>query len=257
MGPRSSFADWLLVQLYYAFLEAKKGKCHSEDEYVFEMNLMENLIKLRDSILAKTYKPSRGIAFIIRKPVMREIFAAPFRDRVIHHFLYNMTADWHDRRFSPDSYSCRLNKGTLYGIERMGYHMRAVSNNCQEEAVIAKFDLRGFFMSIDRFKLYEKIVAGLNQQYGKKEDRAIYDLLRYLWSEVVFDDPTENVRIRGSSADWDDLPPEKSLFTQPPNQGLVIGNLTSQLSSNIYLDSFDRFLRFDLGYMARSEEHTV
>ena len=99
----SRFAKYLLTELWTAYDAARKGKRHTIDEHRFELNDIEDIINLRDSIMRRFYKPSRGVAFIVRDPVTREIVAAPFRDRVVHHFLFNISADWWDRRFIPDS----------------------------------------------------------------------------------------------------------------------------------------------------------
>lgn len=123
------FARFLLHELWVAYYTARKGKRHTVDEHRYELNAMEDTIDLRDSIMRRYYKPSRGVAFIVRDPVIREIVAAPFRDRVVHHFLYNICADWWDRRFIPDSYSCRKGKGTLYGQKRLAHHLRQVTEN--------------------------------------------------------------------------------------------------------------------------------
>lgn len=244
--PGENIEDWLLEELTKAYFEARKGKRSTNDEQLFEINSFENLINLRDSILDKRYKPSRGIAFVTRKPVIREIFAAPFRDRIVHHFLYNGVADWWDRRFIYDSYSCRLEKGTWFGIYRLAKHMQAASENFSKETYVVKLDIQGYFMSLSRKKLFERIMWGLDQQYPDKGKE--YKILKYLWWEIIFDDPTKNVKRRGSLDDWNDLPKSKSLFCQPPGQGIVIGNLSSQLLSNIYLDQLDRYVTMELGY---------
>ena len=75
----------------------------------------------------------------------------------------------------------------------------------------------------------------------------MYDLLKRLWYAVIFDDPTKGVKKCGKMSNWHDLPMNKSLFNQPPGRGIVIGNLSSQLLSNIYLDAFDRFVRAACG----------
>ncbi len=244
---RDSVRDWLLEQLYDAYLQARKHKRATRDEHSFELNLMENLMILCDDIIERRYQPSRGVAFIIWKPVTREIFAAPFRDRVVHHFLYNQVYDWWDRRFIYDSYSCRVGKGALLGVQRMQKHMRQVSQMNTREAVAIKLDLRGYFMSLPRRRVFERVAWGLDQQFGN-ERKWLKRILRFLWRQVIFDDPIRDVRIRGRQKDWDDLPRDKSLFYQPPGQGVVIGNLSSQLISNIYLDQLDRFVKFELGY---------
>jgi len=232
--------------LFDAYLEARKGKRKKTDEHMFELNATEHLIRLTDEILERRYHPSPGIAFITFRPVTREIFAAPFRDRVVHHFLYNACADWWDRRFIADSYSCREHKGTLYGINRAAKHIRAVSDNYTKPAYVIKLDIQGYFMSLPRQKLYERVSWGLKQQFASEP--RIYDICDYLWRKVIFDDPTKGVRKRGWPENWRDLPKSKSLFCQPPGQGIVIGNLTSQLMSNIYLDRLDRFVKYELGY---------
>lgn len=140
------FEDFLLEELWEAYFTARKGKRHTIDEHRFELNAMENILDLREAILRRVYKPSRGVAFIIQDPVTREIVAAPFRDRVVHHFLYNICAEWWDRRFSADSYSCRKQKGTLYAQERLQKHIRqALNESPSHRGFIVKLDLRGIF----------------------------------------------------------------------------------------------------------------
>ena len=256
------YGDFLLQELWNAYINARKGKRHTVDEHIFELNDMENIMNLRECIMRRMYHPSRGVAFIVHDPVVREIVAAPFRDRVVHHFLYNINANWWDRRFIPDSYSCRKGRGTLYGQKRLAHHLRQVTENYTREAFAVKLDLQGYFMSLNHELLYRRILWGLDRQFyhDKRRDpdndiRCHYDdrdrlcgTLRYLWHEVIFDRPMENIAIRGARSDWSALPRNKSLFNQPPGQGIVIGNLTSQLLSNIFLDQFDRYVRFELNY---------
>lgn len=257
-----SFDDFLFEELRIAYLEARKGKRRTMDEHRFELNEGRNLIALKNDILRQTYKPSRGVAFVIRDPVIREIVAAPFRDRIVHHFLFRTCAGWWDRRFSPDSYSCRKGKGTLYGQKRLAHHLQAASDNFTQPAFVAKLDIQGYFMSLKHEKLYERVLWGLEQQFfcsslpdekndircAPKDRQRLYHLLIFLWRQIIFDRPMKNVAVRGPKSDWVKLPKNKSLFCQPPGQGIVIGNLTSQLLSNIYLDCLDRFVTFDLGY---------
>lgn len=238
--------SWLFEQLYDAYMLARRNKRATADEQAFEYSAPENIHALAMDIMARRYKPGRGIAFITHRPVIREIFAAPFRDRLVHHFLFNMNADWWDRRFIGDSYSCRKGKGTWYGIRRLYKHMAEATDGFQHEAYIIKLDLKGYFMSLKRSRLYERISWGLDRQFP--EGGEIYKVCKYLWNEVIFDDPTKNVTRRDSLSAWDDLPDSKSLFCQPPGQGIVIGNLSSQLLSNIYLDQLDRYVKFQLGY---------
>lgn len=238
----------LLAELYIAEQQARRGgKRKTHDTHAFEANLFENLIKLRDDLWNCTYKPSRGTAHVIFRPVQREIFAAPYRDRIVQHWVVNTINPWWERRLSADSYSCRVGKGTEYGVKRLQKHILSVSENLQKPAYVVKLDITGYFMHIRRDLMYKRVRWGLDRQFeGQKNKR--YQILEHAIREIIFDDPVKGVKIQGSYEDWRGLPEDKSLFCQPPGQGMVIGNLTSQVFSNIYLDALDRFIRFDLGY---------
>lgn len=245
-GAPDAVESWLLAELVQAYFEARRAKRSTTDEQLFEVRYLENLLLLRDKILHGDYHPSHGIAFISKSPVVREIFAAPFVDRVVHHLLYNGVADWWDRRFIYDSGSCRKGKGTLFCINRLAHHIRSVTDNYQKPAYVIKLDIQGYFMSLRRDKLYDRVLWGLERQFPDGGARA--SIYKQLWREVIFDDPTVGVVKRGRASDWKMLPPSKSLFHQPEGQGIVIGNLTSQLLSNIHLDQLDRYMKLELGY---------
>lgn len=246
--------QWLIKELVRAFEDARKGKLKTHDEHTFEQNWIENIRDLCDAILEYRYEPGKSVAFVIFDPMVREIFAAPFRDRVVHHFLYNMQAGWWDRRFIYDSYSCRVGKGTLVGIKRAQRYMQKVTENYSKQAWVVKLDVQGYFMSLPRGKLYERVKWGLDRQFAEVNDDGmgyqIYKICKYLWKQILFDDPVAKAWKRGKLENWDPeiLPPEKSLFAQPEGQGIVIGNQTSQLVSNIYLDQLDRYVYYTLGY---------
>lgn len=251
------FRRWLINELTVAFYEARKNKIKTFNEHSYEVNWQENIVKLADAILNRSYRPSPSVSFIIYEPMVREIFAAPFVDRVVHHFLFNLSGWWWDRRFIYDSYSCRELKGTLFGIERVQKMMRQASRNGTKNAFLLKNDIKGYFMSLPRLKCYERVVWGLNRQFGAEigvkaniapELYQVYETCCFLWHEILMDDPAARSRRRGPLSNWDDLPFTKSLYNRLPGEGIVIGNQTSQLVSNIYLDQFDRFAKYDLGY---------
>lgn len=256
------FREFLYRELWDAYLAARRGKRKTVDEHQFEFMVAPNILNLTDDILRRTYRPSRGVAFIIHDPVIREIVAAPFRDRVVHHFLYNVCAAWWDRRFIYDSYSCREGKGTLFGQKRLAHHIATVEQAEGDRAFVAKLDIQGYFMSLDHELLYQRVLWGLKRQFHQDSrpgplnglrcrpaDRdKLERVVKFLWRQVIFDQPMKNVTVRGQRSDWKDLPSNKSLFCQPRGQGLVIGNLTSQLLSNIFLDQLDRHITQELGY---------
>ena len=243
---------WFVMALTDAFEDARKGKLRTHDEHHFELNYVQNITSLANSALSRRYRPGSSTTFIVREPMMREIFAAPFRDRVIHHFLYNMSAGWWDRRFIYTSSSCREGKGTLFAARMAQKHLRQVTMGGRKKAWVAKFDLKGYFMSLPRQKLYERVHKGLRAQFSGVLDEPlgyqIYSLCDFLWKMILLDDPVEKAVRKGKLSDWKELPPEKSLYNQMAGVGIVIGNLTSQLVSNIYLDQLDRYVTHALGY---------
>lgn len=243
------FNERLQAALYFSYLEARKGgKRKTLNEHTFEINAFQNLKLLREDIINRTYCPSRSVAHIIFDPVIREIFAATFRDRIVHHLIFSAVYDWWDKRFIYDSYSCRSGKGVKFGLERLDHHIRSASLNYAQKTYVLKLDIQGYFMSLPRKKLYEQAIWGLNQQFKNKLDSPEYKLIKFLWHQTIFDDPVQGAQRIGNLNNWNLLPKTKSLFGQPKGKGIVIGNLTSQLLSNIYLHQLDTFVTKTLGY---------
>jgi len=243
---REERKTWLLNELDKAYLDARRGKRKKRPVIEFSNNTEQNLQDLAEEIHRRTYHPNAATAFIIFDPVHREIFAADFRDRVVHHFLFNQVEKWWDAHFISDNYSCRKKRGTLYGVRRLEHHIRSVSRNYCRPAYILKLDISGYFMSLPRLKVYKRAIWGLDRQFPQKGYQ--YQICKYLWKEIVFHDPIKDVKINCPSRLWHGLPKNKSLFNQPPGVGVAIGNLTSQLLSNIYLDQLDRFVTFNLRF---------
>lgn len=242
---REELWSWLARGLYEAFAEARRGKLNTINEQQFEECRDVNLARLVDRVLNRTYEPLRGVAFVITEPTPREIFAASFGDRVIHHFLIQQTGDFWDKRLSPRSFSCREGKGTMYGVKMLERDMRVVSDGWRRQAWVMKIDLLGYFMSLPQEYLYSRVMWGLTRQFAS--GGPIYDICKYLWGKIIFDDPTDGVRIKGRPEDWKILPNSKSLFYADEGRGIVIGNLTSQWVSNMALDPLDRYVRMELG----------
>lgn len=241
--------DELLTDLFYAYFDARKNKRNTVNQMRFEINYESNVIALCDDIMYKLYEISPSICFIVNEPVKREIFAADFRDRVIHHLIYNYINPVFERQFIDDSYSCRKGKGTLFGIKRAEQFIRKCSENYTRDCYVLKLDIRGYFMNIDKRILYEQLESAIRKYWeDNRSPQLDYDLVMYLIKKTLDDNPTLNCKVRGNKANWEGLPPSKSLFTSPPFHGLPIGNLTSQLFSNIYLHPLDAFIKDELGF---------
>ena len=235
----------LLTDLFKAYYDARRKKRNTGSQLAFEIDLEHNMIELYNQIRDRSYHPSPGVCFVVERPVKREIFASNFRDRVVHHLLYNYLSPLFDPGMIFDSYSCRKGKGTSMGISRLEHHIRSCTQNYRYSAYILKLDLRGYFMSIRKERLYE-IVCKRLQKYGeaqKTEEWPGMELIDFLLRQIIFRDPVQDCRIRGRPEDWDGLPPNKSLLHAPDGVGLPIGDLTSQLFSNIYLGELDNYVK--------------
>lgn len=235
----------LLYDLFQAYFDARKNKRNTINALSFEIDFERKVFKLYQEIKERKYKIGPSICFVVKEPMIREVFAADFRDRVIHHLVYNYIGPIFERFFINDSYSCRLGKGTSYGIKRVDHFIRSCSYNYQQDCYILKLDVKGYFMSIDRIILYQQVKKTLD----KFKDVVIFDYNLVLWlvRKIIFYEPTKSCIIRGTKNDWQHLPKSKSLFWAGKNKGLPIGNLTSQLFGNVYLNSFDHFIKHKLG----------
>ncbi len=228
----------LLEQLFQAYFDARKNKRNTHNQLQFELNYEKKIFALFEELKQGSYHISKSICFIVSHPVQREIFAGDFRDRVIHHLVFNAINPIFEKIFIHDSYSCRKGKGPLFGIERLEHFYRSCSNNYQKQTFFLKLDIEGYFMSIDHKILFQKIQKTLEQ-------KEIPYLEFWIWilRLIIFHNPTKNCIIKGGKKDWHGLPHTKSLFYTAPQTGLPIGNLTSQLFGNVYLNDFDHFMK--------------
>ncbi len=193
--------------LLEAWKEFKRGKSNKVDVQEFEFNLMSNILSLHDELKKKIYKHGNYEHFKVNDPKPRDIHKARVRDRLLHHAIYKILYPLYDTKFISDSYSCRNNKGTHKAINRFKYFTRKISNNYTTQCYILKCDIKKFFASID----HNILISILEKRI---EDRDILDLLINI---IASFDP-----------------------------GLPLGNLTSQLLVNIYMNEFDQYVKHSL-----------
>jgi RNA-directed DNA polymerase len=225
-----SFAD--LVQ---ADTDCRRTKRTSPGSLAFEIDRERNLYQLYTELRDGTYQPGRSICFVITHPRPREVWAAPYRDRVVHHALYNHVGPAIEARFIADSCACIKGRGTLYGAQRLEQKARSITQNWTRPAHYLKCDLANFFVSIDK-----KIL-------GRLLGRHIQDpWWRELALQILFHDPRENFEMRGSQGKLQLVPPHKRLAARSSTHGLPIGNLSSQFFANIYLNELDQFIKHEL-----------
>jgi len=234
--------EQLYLDLLTAYYCARKGKTKKWYVKEFEKNLDENLRSLTDDIYNRQYIPSPFNVFVIKDPKIREIFAAVFRDRVVHHLYYNYVHEYFERTFIVDCYSCIKGRGTSYGIDRLRHHIESCSLNYTKPCYILKLDIKSYFVNINRKILLKEVLSKLDRFNKKFPSRLDLELLIYLSKEIILFDPTLNAIPVGNCSLWGLVPEHKSLYNAPEDCGLPLGNLTSQLFSNIYLNILDQFI---------------
>ncbi|MBO7672193.1 RNA-directed DNA polymerase [bacterium] len=227
--------DFTIEDLYRAFYECRKGKRNSQSELEFEFDLESNMRKLYDDLKSGNYKIGKSICFVVLKPKPREVWAATFRDRIVHHLIYNAIKDRFYSTFIKDTYSCIPKRGTLSAARQVEKYARAITKDYTREAYYLKADLKNFFVSIDKNILYELVKEKVPEQW-------ILNLVH----QIIFHNPQRSVIIQSPGWKFDKLPYYKSLWNTPTCKGLPIGNLTSQFFSNIYLNSLDQYIKHKL-----------
>lgn len=199
-----------------AWNEFKKGKRNKLDVQIFERNLEDNLFGLHAELASKKYKHDGYIGFYIRDPKVRHIHKATARDRVVHHAIFKCINPLFEPTFIHGSYSCRKDKGTLRAVKHLDKDMRKVYQ-IHGKCFVLKCDIRKFFPTIDHKILFEIISRRI------KDD----DVLWLIWTVI------------------DSFASEFS--TEKEKKGTPIGNLTSQIFVNIYMNEFDQYMKHTLG----------
>jgi RNA-directed DNA polymerase len=227
--------DLSLENLYRQYYHCRRNKRNTLNALRFEAEQEKNLIALREALLDRTYQPRRSVCFFTTRPKLREILAADFRDRVVHHLLVDYLEQFWEPVFIHDSYACRKGKGVHKGVLRLQQFTRQVTSNGARPAWYLQLDIRNYFMSIKKAVLMRQLSARL-------EDQTALWLTRLL----VYHDVTENCHFRGRPQLLAQIPPHKTLFAAGPARGLPIGNLNSQFFANVYLNGLDQFVKHEL-----------
>lgn len=193
--------------LLSAYVKCKKGKGNKQYARDFDDNLERNLASLQATLLARTWMPKGYTCFYVSDPKLRMINAPTFEDRIVHRALYDVIAPIFEARFIHDSYACRKEKGTHAGIRRLKQFIRS----CPGTGYYFKSDIKSYFASIDHAILFSLIQK-------KISDRDILTLVGKILNS----------------------------YHETPGVGIPLGNLTSQLFANIYLNELDTFVKHTL-----------
>ncbi len=172
---------------------------------------MDNIIQLHQELANHTYNHSPYQAFRINDPKPRKVHKSLVRDRLLHHAIYRQLYPFFDRTFIADSFSCRIGKGTHKALNRFRQFGYEVSKNNTQTCWILKCDIRKFFENINH-----EILSAILKRYIPDQN------IIWLLERVIFS------------------------FSSAPGRGLPLGNLTSQLFVNIYMNEFDQFVKHKL-----------
>lgn len=202
--------------LFLAWDKFKNGKRNKKDVQLFEWNLEENIFKLHRELKSKTYKHSSYTSFNISDPKPRNIHKAQVRDRILHHAVFQILNPIFEAGFISASFSCREGYGTHKGVQFLQNTLRKVSRNGKVPCFSLKCDIKKFFDTID----HNVLLAILKRKI--KDNDTVWLL------EQTISSFSSNYSVLGI------------------NKGVPIGNLTSQLFANIYLNELDKFLKQEL-----------
>lgn len=221
-----------------AYFNCRKSKRKSINALKFEMNLEDNLHKLLNDLQNSIYTPGKSVCFVVTKPKPREIFAADFCDRIVHHLFINQAQRiWEEDIFIDDSYACRLKKGNHYGVKKAQEYVKKFR-------YYGSFDIANFFCSIDKnvvYNIFTKVIL-----VTKRPDWWKNEIL-WLAKKIIFHNPAVDYLYKGDPRLQSLVPVYKSLIYKDGTVGLPIGNLTSQFLANVYLNEVDHFVTEKLG----------
>lgn len=205
-----------LNNLVLAWQKARMGKTKRKYVIEFEKDLNKNLLELHNELKNRTYRPKPLKTSILRDPKTRVISKSDFRDRVIHHAIYNIIEPIFDKIFIYDSCANRIGKGNLFALKRFDIFKRKITKNLKKEAFCLKADIRHYFQEVDHQTL-------INILKGKISDINVIYLI-----ELIL---RNNVR---------------ASFQEDEKVGMPLGNLTSQFFANVYLNELDYFVKHSL-----------
>ena len=200
-----------MENLFLAWQEFRKGKRSKSDVQEFEFFLEDNIFQLHNELKRGKYEHQNYTSFFICDPKLRHIYKARVRDRVLHHALFRILYPIFDKNFIWHSYSCRIGKGTHKAVDKLELFARKASWNIKRSGYALKCDIKRFFDSVDQEILLEIIKR-------KIDDQSVIRLI-----EII---------VRS--------------YEKEKGKGLPLGNVTSQLFANIYLNELDHFVKHNL-----------
>lgn len=230
---RPVFCELMYTEIYdfknllRAYQEARRYKRYKENITHYSFLLESNLLRLQKELMTENYVPSTYVCFTVYDPKIRKVAAPAFRDRVLQHSLVSRIEPLFDSKFIYDSYACRKNKGTHFGLQRVKKFLQAARCKYGKDTPIycLRMDVEKYFASISWDILLEIINKTI-----------VCPRTRKLIEKIITKHSCANVH-------GNPIKPPPDIIREENRQGLPIGNLTSQLFANIYLNELDHFVK--------------
>lgn len=230
-----------LEQVDRAYRSCRRRKRGAREVQRYEMALLDRLVSTTDDLVARRWRPTRSVCFAVSRPKAREIHAAAFSDRVVHHLLVPPLEALFEPVFIHDLYSNRHGKGIHTAVRRLAHFMRRASENGARPAWFLQLDVRNFFNSIDHAILRQLLARRVERGCPDPGDREAL-----LWLAGCIIDGATDTFPGGDPRLLARVPPHKRLDQAGAGRGLPIGNLTSQFFANVYLNELDQFIKHAL-----------
>ncbi|MBO5537608.1 MAG: RNA-directed DNA polymerase [Prevotella sp.] len=245
--PVSALGDYppesFVFSVWEAYHDCIKGKMRSKEAIEYMPKAEKDIPQLAAELWSGTYKPGTSTCFLVRYPKWREVFAAGFRDRIVHHWVCLRLEPLFEERFHKQgnvSFNCRKGFGVEKAVEYVTAEIERISECYRRETWVFRGDLTGFFMSIDK-----KLLWYLIERFTIRKYKGTYKeiLLRTVHS-IVMHHPERDCVLNSPPHWWNNLPASKSLFTNRGEVGMPIGNLTTQLFANFLMSHFVAYVQY-------------
>lgn len=252
--PAVALGDYVpeafVQSVWEAYHDCLKGKMRSSEALEYMRKASEDIPLFAWELWSGNYKPTTSTCFLVRYPKLREVFAANFRDRIVHHWIcLRLNPLFEDRfwRQGNVSFNCRSGFGVDKAVAHVACGIKKVSHVYKREAWVFRGDLCGFFMSIDKDVLWERLEKFARRRYHGEYKEILLEATR----KTIYHHPERDCVLNSPPEWWGNLEANKSLFTAQGEVGMPIGNLTTQLFANFLMSWFVSYVQF----LFRHEEY--
>ncbi len=252
-APESDHAaPFRFADAWQAYIACRRGKRRTASAQRYAVGVFDRLANTVDALASGMWKPSTAQAFVVTRPKAREVLAAAFGDRVVHHLLVPHLERQFEPAFIFDAWSNRVGKGIHAAVARLRGFMQSLTDNGARPGHALQLDIANFFNRIDRARLFQLLRRRLERDVLRKPDdvrhirSAMADRLLWLCRQLLTGNAALGARPLGDPQRFASLPAHKRLINAPAGHGLPIGNLTSQFFANVYLNELDQFVKHRL-----------